>query len=853
MDAERWERVQSLFHEAAALPEPERADYLRAACDDGAIVEEVLALLAVDSGDAPLLDSPVGFAADGILGEDEPAGRELGAYVIEQVIGEGGMGVVYRARRRDLGNRVAIKMLRDAWISPSRRERFSSEQRTLANLSHPSIARLLDADTLPDGTPFFVMEFVEGVPITEHCARVHASVPERLRLFRSVCEAVEYAHAQAVVHRDVKPSNILVTPDGTPKLLDFGIAKQIEGMGERGASTVSGIRPMTPAYASPEQLRGASVGTYSDIYSLGVVLYELLTGTRPGAGAEAAARRFTDVVLPIERPSAAARRAEAGRMPGSWSDLDVLCLTALRDDPQRRYRSVEAMIRDIDHYLRGEPLEARPDSVAYRAGKFLRRNLRGVAAATVVLATLAAMSGHYTIQLAHERNLARSEAATAREVTEFLIGLFEASDPNAVESDVLDVRVLLDEGERRVDELASQPAVQAQMLTVLGRVRVALSDYDRADSLLARALELRRARGDDPVRLAETLAAFGALHYHTGEYEHAEAELAEALALQQGRLPQNHPDLATTLDDLGVVVSTRGDLPRAARLFRQALDIRRALYPTPHEDLGVSLNNLAVHLFNTGEYDGALRLYQEALANERAVYGADHPMVATTLANLGKLHEQLESFADAEALLTEALRIRTARLGEVHYETALSHSQLGGLLERIGEIERAEHHLRQALAIRQRTLGPDHPGVATTLNSIGLILQRRGDLEGATSTFRNVIEIYTRSLGAEHRFTGVALCNLAHALHLKGELPAAEVAFGSGLAILEAVHPPDHPELARNASRFGGLLLTLGRSVEAEPLLRSSHHALLAAHGAEHQFTREAEARLAGLPRAVGQ
>ncbi len=309
----------------------------------------------------------------------------MGPYRVLRLLGEGGMGVVYLVEREDVGGRAALKLLRDAWVSPSRRARFLAEQRTLAQLDHPGIAQLHDAGTLPDGTPWFAMEYVEGVPLTEYCRAHGSGLGERLRLFRAVCEAVQHAHRHAVIHRDLKPSNILVKADGAVKLLDFGIAKQLEPTGPATDPTRTGLRLMTPAYAAPEQVEGGRLGVETDVYALGVLLFELLSGRLPfelaGLSPHEAARRVLEQEPP--RPSQIADRpVQASR--AAWADLDVLCLTAMQRVPSRRYPSVEALIRDLDHHLAGEPLDARPDSLAYRVGKLLRRNARAVMVASAV-------------------------------------------------------------------------------------------------------------------------------------------------------------------------------------------------------------------------------------------------------------------------------------------------------------------------------------------------------------------------------------------------------------------------------------------------------------------------------------
>ncbi len=378
MDSSRWEKLQVLFHAALEQPAPERLSYLIvAAAGDHQLVEDVRAMLDADGAGSSLLDRDVAQIAGEMLTSPAtalPTTQQFGAYKLRGVLGEGGMGVVYLAEREDLGNLVAIKVLRDAWMSPARRERFAVEQRTLAQLNHPLIARLYDADTLDDGTPWFVMEYVDGVPLTQFCATRNSPIPERLQLFRSVCEAVDHAHGHAILHRDLKPSNILVKPDGSVRLLDFGIAKQMEPDGDSAEHTRTALRLMTPAYAAPEQIRGEPASMQSDVYSLGVVLYELLTGRVPFDPAGKSSGDFEALILhrEPEKPSAAAPGTlQAGK--GAWADLDVLCASAMHKDIARRYRSVEALIRDLDHFFKGEPLESRRDTVTYRTRKFIRR------------------------------------------------------------------------------------------------------------------------------------------------------------------------------------------------------------------------------------------------------------------------------------------------------------------------------------------------------------------------------------------------------------------------------------------------------------------------------------------------
>ena len=463
MDSARWQTIQTLFHEAVALPEGERPAFLKAACDgDGALLSEVGAMLDADHRGDSLLDRDMAGVAQQMLAGADAAlpAKEFGPYIIKELLGEGGMGLVYLAERKDLANRVAIKILRDAWLSPARRERFASEQRMLAQLVHPSVARLYDADTLPDGTPWFVMEYVEGLPITLYCQKHKCSIDRRLQLFRQVCEAVQYAHAHAVIHRDLKPSNILVKADGSVRLLDFGIAKQLESLDAPVDQTRTVLRMMTPAYAAPEQARGDSVGVQTDVYSLGVILYELLAERLPFDLSNLTPSEAAIIIAEHDpaKPSSAACDMERSVLGhAGWADLDVLCLTAMHKDLQRRYRSVEALVRDIDHYSVGEPLEARPDSLHYRTGKFLGRNLRAVSAAAAVFVLVAGLSIFFTLRLAKARNTALEEAARTQRIERFMINAFQGGDEAAGPAANLKVVDIIDNGVHEAQSLSSDP------------------------------------------------------------------------------------------------------------------------------------------------------------------------------------------------------------------------------------------------------------------------------------------------------------------------------------------------------------------------------------------------------------
>jgi eukaryotic-like serine/threonine-protein kinase len=778
MDSVRWQRVQSLFHEAADLPEDEQRQFLETQCaDDTTLVSDVLILLREDANGSSMLDRDVAQVAQQIFDDSTPGAfpfRQVGPYRIIKALGAGGMGVVYLAEREDLGSQVAIKLLRDAWLSPSRRDRFASEQRTLAQLNHPFIARLYDADTSPDGTPFFVMEYVEGVPLNEYCRIHRCNVAERLRLFRSVCEAVLYAHQHAVIHRDLKPSNILVKDDSTVRLLDFGIAKHLQSFGDDVSQTMPGMRMMTPAYAAPEQIRGEQVGVQSDVYSLGVVLYQLLAGRLPFDVSNRTPAQAEKVLTEqeAEKPSTVAVKSSAGtkeRQPevsaskAEWADLDVLCLTAMHKDVRQRYQSVEALIRDIDHYLKREPLDARPESESYRLRKFVSRHRGAVITAATVFAVVTGLVVFFTVRLTIARNAALAEAARTQRIQKFMTNLFQGGDSAAGPADSLRVVTLLDRGVQEAESLNNDPEVQAELYGTLGSIYQKLGKYDQADSLLQKALNQRKSLfGPDSPQVAESVVALGLLRSDQARLDAAEKLVREGLEIDKRRLPSNHPAFVKTLLAFGKILAERGSYDEALQTLNEAVKIESAPGVAP-SDLASSLSALADAQYMAGHYDLSDSLYRRALEINRRLYGPRHPLVSEELGNLGSIQQDLGYYQKAEAFDRQALDIDRAYYGEESPTTAKSLRMLGRALLYQKKYDDAEAALQEALAIQEKAFGPAHPEVADTVNELGNLASLRGNYEEAEKRFLRETDIYRSVYGDHHCLVAIALSNVAYA------------------------------------------------------------------------------------------
>ncbi len=617
-------------------------------------------------------------------------GALIGPYRLVRELGQGGMGVVYLAERADgqFEQRVALKLIKRGMDSDDILRRFLGERQVLARLSHAHIARLLDGGITAEGQPYFAMEYVDGVPLYRYCAERSLGFEDRLRLFRDVCEAVQYAHRSLVVHRDLKPSNILVTSAGEIKLVDFGIAKVLyEDVADRSV-TRTDQRLMTPDYAAPEQIRGEPVTTATDVYALGAILYQLLTGRTPHqfTGSSRAERYRIILEVDPQPPSRTVPGAgEARRLRG---DLDFIVLKALRKDPARRYPSVDALIEDLDRHRTGLPIRARPDSVAYRARKFVGRHRLG---ATVVALGVLALAAGLGGTLWQARATAR-EAAKARVVKNFVVSLFRVSQPEESRGREITARELLERGARRIDSgLAREPELQAELLDVLGVIHRDLGLYPEADTLLQRAVQLSRAtHGETHANVGARLTDWAGVLAARGEFSRAESLLTGARDILRRSLGPEDTSVATTLSALASVHRRKGDFAKAESLYREALRIDRSARVTDQLRVAEHLDNLGLVLEEAGQLKGADLSYQESLALRRELLDPDHPQVITSVHHLATLREKQGEFTEAERLEREVLERRRRIYPAGHPEIAYALQSLASTLQIQGGYAEAE-------------------------------------------------------------------------------------------------------------------------------------------------------------------
>jgi serine/threonine-protein kinase len=905
LDAQRWRQVKAVFQDALERPRNDRARFLSEACgDDGDLRREVGSLLAsyeeepgfieappaMEAGLALVSEATTAPATPGVRMPGQLSGRRIGPYAIGEPIGSGGMGTVYLGRRADEGfhQNVAIKVLGDGAVidrplDSARRDervrRFRTERQTLANLNHPSIPKLLDTGITEDGLCYIVMEYVEGEAVDFYCDARGLSITRRLELFRQVCSAVHHAHQNLVVHRDLKPANILVTADGSPKLLDFGIAKLLEtdGAPPAKAATQTGWQVMTPGYASPEQVAGGPITTASDVYSLGVVLYELLTGRRPYRLASPSRRDILQAICEQEpeRPSTRVMQTEV--VPGApessetttltpdtvsrtregtperlrrrlSGDLDTIVMMALRKEPQRRYSSAEQLSEDIRRHLAGLPVMARKDTVLYRGGKFVRRHRAGVATAaltalcltggTVVTARLAQVAGSQRAAAEAARQAEKTERIAAEESKKeteaaltFLVELFGVSDPfigsTLTKKRGLSVTAgeILESGAEKVrEELADSARVRARLMDAIGSVYQRLGALEPAEQLLRDALELRlKELGESNTETATTLNNLGALLLERGEHAEASSLLERAAMVRRRLLGDDDPVLATTLSNLAALAQRRSELAIAESLYREALGIYERAKGAESVHVAVTLGNLANVLYESGKRREAIEMQRRCVTVLREEHGSDHAEAAQATGNLGAMLIMDDQHEEAEPLLREAVEIGRRTLGGDHPVLAQALHNLAGVHEWHNDPDQAMFLYAEALEMRRRVLGEDHPEVARTLNNIGHLQYVRGDYAGAEETFREVLAILEVAQATEpNRDLGLAQHNLGSALMMRGRLDEAAGLFDRALSLRRQVMGARHLDVAETLANMGGVAYRRKRYDEAAAALEEA-------------------------------
>jgi serine/threonine-protein kinase len=844
MPSGEWQRVSDLFERALDLAPSDRAAWLAGACEDRALRARVERMLAADAAAADFLERPLAdIGTDLTAGEDAggapvaAAGAVFGAYRTLASIGAGGMGEVWLAERVDgeFEQRVAIKRL--LYPTPELVRRFLNERRVLAGLQHPRIAALFDGGVAADGSPYFVMEYVEGVAITTYCRSCAGGLEARIALLLQVCDAVQYAHRNLVVHRDLKPSNILVTADGQVKLLDFGIAKVLEVTGESDA-TVTTVQRLTPDYAAPEQVRGDVVTTATDVYALGVLLFELLAGDRPY---RVGGSRL-DVQRAILQSKPALPSVLAARAGQTWArklagDLDRITMKAMAKEPERRYASVGAMADDLERWLGGRPILARGDDPWYRVRKFVGRNRAVVVAAMVVVLALLAAA---TISLRQARH-AGEQARRAEAEKAFVLGILDANDPNLTQGRqlTLTAREILDRAADRIDtDLADQPLVRAELYDEIGNLYWDYGLFERAQPLFERAVALGQTAGAADDQRVAYLVDLGADQQIQRHLSASEAAYRKALDLAQTRLGENAPQacdargyLSETLAYAGRFAEAESDArasvacvllhhpktsdeyahaleriafaelegrryPESVALHREELAIYEHAHPDLNSTVSTTLNELGLALIGSGRIGEAEAVLRRALDRHERLLGKQHPHYAGTQSNLAAAVDLAGRFEEARALLDESLKSRSRALGEDSFVLAGTWRHLGLNALHRGDPVAAEIDARRAVALDVKAYGEENQASLESNLLLGRIVSQAGRSVEAESILRRAIATADHLFGSAGDACGYARALLARSLAGEGRFGDAQPLFEQGLAMLRASVGEAHYETA---------------------------------------------------------
>ncbi|MGA3034655.1 MAG: serine/threonine-protein kinase [Terracidiphilus sp.] len=775
----QWERVKELFDAALERKPEDRGSFLNQACGpDVSLREEIESLLAA-------YEESDGLSRPAVPASPEPQSLEsVGPYRLIRKIGEGGMGQVWLAEQSEpIRRQVALKLIRSGAFDEALLRRFQSERQSLALMDHPAIAKVFDAGATPGGQPYFVMEYVPGEPITKYCDQKKLSIEERLELFIKVCEGVQHAHQKAIIHRDLKPANILVVEvDGrpSPRLIDFGLAKETARPPSAGESIFTGVWGIagTPGYISPEQAAGADIDTRTDVYSLGVVLYEILSGSLPFDSEKWRKQPFDEVLRQLReqdppRPStrlgsdkelagtaAPLRATEAKRLKGLLhGDLDSITMKALEKDRARRYGTPSELAADITRHLNHEPVLARPAGVGYRARKYIRRHRLAVSVVGTLVVLLAAFAVVEGVQL---RRITR-ERDRANRITDFMTNMFKVSDPGQARGNQVTAREILDKASGQIETgLARDPELQAQMMMVMGLVYENLGLYERAESLYSKAGDIRLqhlgAENDDTLK---SQAALGWIFYRLGRYHDSESQLRKVLDIRMRRYGPKDENTLAAMSYLGVVLNEEGRSAEAEALERQVVDARRRTLGDSNSETLSAMNHLSLALLGEGKWPEAESLDREQLAIFRRTEGADSPHALMAAENLGIILYRENRFAEAEALDRETLAAKRRILGPDHPETIHIMNTLTAVLTDEGKLDEAQSLGEQVVAARTRLLGPDHPLTLSAMSNLAEILTRSGNYARAEQLLEQAHAAQVRVLGPNNPASALSTYNLA--------------------------------------------------------------------------------------------
>lgn len=852
MDQQQWKRINHIVDTALDLDKQKRRAFIKNQCQGDAKLESRVTNLLKSiekSNTEGFLEGPESYplnlmsdfstASETNITKSSLIGKTIGSYQVTELVGHGGMGSVFMAERSDdaFNQKVALKILRHGMDTPSNIARFKRERNILAKLNHPNVARLLDGGMTDNGLPYLVMEYIKGTPLFAFCDENQLSIEERIQLFKSVCKAVQHAHNNAIIHRDLKPSNILVTKEGKVKILDFGIAKLLrpQDPDTKLFETQTGARILTLGYAAPEQIEHKTITTGTDIYTLGILLYELLAGVHPFEMHE---KDFTEIEQIIRdktppKPSARFRelstnqQQEIGQhrrlnsddlLETLQGDLDAIVMKTLRKEPEARYDTVNQLVEDLERREYDHPIIAREDTFRYKASKFIRRYKTGLSTVAGIVLIVTGIVLYYSWQITQERNIAKTEAEKAEQVTGFLTDLIESNYPENAQGDTITVREFLNQGYDRVQQLDESPAVQASVMQVIAQTYRTLGEMDKAGPLIAQAISIYDTVNVQPLEKAKAYQKYGLILRDQGDLKKAENAMDKSVALFHKSGETNTEEYAALLGDLSYIKRMNTNYEGALSIIEDALRIGRSVFESPHAKQAEFYYIKASILRVQDKYEQAKTNQLRSLNMLQKLTHKPHPGIANNYNNLGIIYDKQDSLNKAAYYYRKSVEMSKELYGEYHPENVTTYTNMTSTFLGLNKPDSAEFYAKRALQIGREIYDDGHSMISTALNDYGHVLKYRGQYEKADSLYSEALAILTENYGRTHPKTVGIIHNKAKTAYLMGDLNQAEKLFREVLEIREKRYDISHDKIQAPLQRLTKTLEDQQKTAEADSL-----------------------------------
>lgn len=864
-----WQQVETIIDRALELPEHKRSDFIDRQCIDNiSLKSEVTLLLESIFESEGWLDNSDGYkealleeVSDDLekLGSNYSwVGRTVGAYTVQKELGEGGMGSVYLAERSDgtFDHQVAIKVIRDGKASAENISRFEQERSILADLNHPGVAKLFDGGITEDGYPYLIMEYIDGMPVTDYCQKHSPALPERINLFKKILSAVRHAHENAVIHRDLKPGNILVTEDGEVKILDFGISKMLDE-DTSDPITQTKVRVLTPRYAAPEQIKQKPVTTATDIYALGILFYQLLSGKHPFDLKGMSQYEIEQAILNQDAafPSSIVSNSFSVAKNKLRGDLDAIALKAIRKEPDRRYRMANEFLHDLHNYEQELPVTAHQNSYRYRSHKFLNRHKTQIGVATGVFLLVMGMVSFYTWKLTQERNIAQFQADKAEVVTDFLVGLFEANDPNNSRGETVTARQLLKAGEQKINELNDQPAIKGEVLEVLGDIYGLLSDPQKADSLQEISLSIKKDlyTSTDP-ELASIYTSLASTRQVLGQYANVLGLLDTSITYQQIIYGHQSKEVGKSLrlmaenyKDLGKIDSAYSTILRSKKIFDSLGDTTGADY------LEVLMEMGAITVAK-GDLQKSEELWRNSQQLSNQYFESPHPKILTSINGLASVLKEIEKFTEAEQLYMQSIAMTEQLYGNQHINTAITMNNLAGLYYYTQEYQKSDNYYSDSITILENVLGKEHPFVTSTLYNQANLKADMGQFKAAEELYQQVLQLDIAQFGEIHPNVASDMTGLATLYKKEKQYDEAISYYNKSIEIRQKVYNnPNHPYISNNKRSLAEIMVELQEYTKAKNLYKDVLSAYIASFGRDHPKVKTIATDISSFLTAIGK